>query len=417
MITPEKAAALRDQLASVLSEDTRNVERLLSRLDSITRDSGISAHAALLLLLTHLAFEDDQARKHWDGILAQREQLSAALGRDPGLRVALLDYFMNVNRRLSHPILIDLDMLEAGERGGFEDSLTRMPTDRVFRTGASTELRRARRYGGRVPVALFDLDDFARINREFGEIVGDRILREAAALLRNEVRDTDLVARTGEDGFGLVLPETDRNGALVLAERFRWEMEAHFAARDVGGRAVALTVSAGVACYPDDAESPEALLECAAQALYCAKAEGKNTVRAYRPERRRYLRFDLEPELMEVEVIAPRDLGRSRPRNLSLSGILFESPEPLDVGEEIEIRLSGIPGAASGEQPLRVRGNVVRLEEIPERATAGDARPGEDGAVARFEIGVALEMDLEGSGQGLLDLLEKVQGMKAAGRP
>jgi diguanylate cyclase (GGDEF)-like protein len=242
------------------------------------------------------------------------------------------DYFVNVNRRLAQPVLIDLEMFEAGPRAASVDSLTGLATDRAFRGALQGELRRAKRYGLTVPVVLFDLDDFARVNREFGQLVGDRLLREVGILLHNKIRDIDLAARPGEYEMALILPETDRNGALLVAERFRWEVESHFARREAGGRPDGLTISAGVACYPEDARAPEALLDRAAQALYRAKAQGKNSVQAFEPERRRFLRFDLDPTRVEVEVLAPRDLGRAVPRNLCRSGIVFGSPEPLEVG-------------------------------------------------------------------------------------
>jgi len=173
-----------------------------------------------------------------------------------------------------------------------------------------------------------------------------------------------------------------------VAERFRQELEEFFATRESCGQAVRLTVSAGVACYPDDAAAPEELLERAAQALYQAKAGGRNAVELYRPERRRYLRFDLDPARFEVEVLAPADHGPGRLRNYSRSGILFTSPEPLEVGERLEIRLR--EDAVEGDETApRLRGRVVRLEELVPERTADDEEPSCD----HFEIGVALEDD------------------------
>ena len=73
MINRREADLIRDRLLGVLDEDARNTQRLLSRLDSITDESGVSAHSALLLILTHLAFDEEEARKHWDAILAHRD--------------------------------------------------------------------------------------------------------------------------------------------------------------------------------------------------------------------------------------------------------------------------------------------------------------------------------------------------------
>jgi diguanylate cyclase (GGDEF)-like protein len=415
VITHEEAGRLRDELLAVLAEDAQNAERLLARLDTLSRETGISAHAALLLILTHLAFEDTQARRHWDAILGHREAMAGTIGRDPGLRVALLDYFVNINRRLAQPVLIDLEMFEAGPRAAAVDSLTGLATDRAFRGSLQGELRRAKRYALTVPIVLFDLDDFARVNRDFGRLVGDRLLREVGILLHNKIRDIDLAARPGEDEMALILPETDRNGALLVAERFRWEVESHFSRREAGGRPVGLTISAGVACYPQDASAPEALLDRAAQALYRAKAQGKNSVQAYEPERRRFLRFALDPARVEVEVLAPRDLGRAVPRNLCRNGIVFGSPEPLEVGEEIEIRLTG-GGKDAEAPPVRLRGRVVRLEEIPEATEAEAAETGER-LRERFEIGVAFDADWLGDDQDLLAFLERAQADRVAKRP
>jgi hypothetical protein len=191
----------------------------------------------------------------------------------------------------------------------------------------------------------------------------------------------------------VLLPETDRNGAFLVAERFRREIEVHFRRREVAGRPAGITISSGVASYPDDASDAATLLARAAQALYQAKAAGKNVVLVHSPERRHFLRFDLGTRRCEVEVVASRDLTGSRVRNSSRNGLLFESPEPLDVGEEIEIRLEG----GGGEAPRRVmtlRGRVVRLEELPV------------GAEGRFEVGVAFDLRAGQSEDELLEFLE-----------
>ena len=121
VITREEADRLRDQLLAVLEEDAHNAERLLARLEAISTETGIGAHAALLLILCRLAFEDGEARTHWNRIVAHRAALSRTLGRDIGVRVALFDYFINVNRRLVQPTLIDLEMYESGETTGQND--------------------------------------------------------------------------------------------------------------------------------------------------------------------------------------------------------------------------------------------------------------------------------------------------------
>jgi len=405
VISRDEAEGLRGQLLALLREDARNAERLASRLDSITDETGIGAHAALLLILTHLPFEEEDARRHWQSILAHREELSQRIGRDAGVRVAVLDYFININRSLVQPTLIDLELSETLRSDSGSDPITGLANDRRFRSALQTELRRARRYRQRSSVIVVDVDGFASINERFGSFVGDRLLRELGILLNNNVRDIDVVARLGEDELALLLPETGRNAAFTVAERFRREAESYFATRESGGNPIGLTVSAGLACYPDDAATPEALLGRAAQALYQAKAAGRNLVETYRPERRRFLRFDLDPERFEVEVLAPADRGPIRLRNCSRNGLLFTSSEPLEVGEELEIRLIDEGGAA--DTPRRLRGRVVRLEELPAEADpAGSASGG--AADGRYEVGLALDEDA--GAHDVLELLERSGG-------
>jgi hypothetical protein len=141
------------------------------------------------------------------------------------------------------------------------------------------------------------------------------------------------------------------------------------------------------------AEDAEGALRSADQALYQAKSSGKNAVLVHSPERRRFLRFDLQTRRCEIEVLAPTDAGAGRVRNLSRNGILFASPEPLDVGEDVEIRLES--GAVdTPRRVLSLRGRVVRLEEVP------------SGENDRFEVGVAFDLDAESGEQELLEFLE-----------
>ncbi len=393
-----RSETLREELLAILAEDAHNAKRLCDRLDLLEGEVGVGAHAALLMILTRKSFPDDEARSHWNAIVKRQNEMSQALSREIGVRVAALDYFVNVNRQLVQPVLIDFELLESSCQNATLDPLTGLASEGTFRTAVSNELRRSRRYELNAAVVLFDLDEFAALNDRLGPLVADRILREASILLGNKVRDIDLVARCRSDELVLLLSETDRNGALLVADRCRTAIEQFFATDSASRPATNLTVSGGVAAYPEDAQTPEQLLVCAAQALYQAKAAGKNLIELHQPERRRYLRFDLEPGLFEVEVLAP---GAAEPRallNVSREGLLFTSPEAIDVGERIELRLR-----VGDANPPVLRGSVVRLEELPEL----------DGpALDRFDIGVVFDMEGAPSRQALLSFLERARVSK-----
>jgi diguanylate cyclase (GGDEF)-like protein len=414
MRSGDEVQRVRSELLEVLSEDALNAQRLVERLDALSHESGVGPYGALLLSLTRLPFEESEARRHWQEILKHRTELAQRLGRDVGVRLAVLDYFMNVNRRLVRPTLVDLHLDDGAVRREGEDPLTGLVSVGAFRSALQHEMRRARRYRQKVSVVLFDFDGFTRVNALVGPLVGDRLLREAAILLHNKVRDIDLASRPGEDEFALVLPATDRNGALLVADRFRREVEAHFARRPAAGQPLGLTVSAGVASYPDEAPTPEALLEKAARALYQAKAAGGNTVHVDEGERRRYLRFDLDPTRFEVEVLSPSGVPRAAARNLSRTGLLFRSHERIEVGEEIELRL--LDTAEPGGEPVRVGGRVVRLEELAQGRADGEDSEAAEAELDRWDVGVALDLDWGAEEGDFLALLERAMGRRP-GKP
>jgi two-component system cell cycle response regulator len=162
------------------------------------------------------------------------------------------------------------------------DPLTQVLNRRALTLRLTSELDRARRYNSVVTLLLIDLDHFKRVNDTFGHLTGDDALREVAALLQHAVRSVDVVARYGGEEFVVVLPETAEAGAVAFAERMRERIEAHeFAVPSEMGSRLRLTASIGVATFPSPrVDSAEDLFTQADAALYRAKAEGRNRVRA-----------------------------------------------------------------------------------------------------------------------------------------
>ena len=160
------------------------------------------------------------------------------------------------------------------------DPLTQTLNRRALTVRLTAELDRARRYDSVVTLLMLDLDHFKKVNDTYGHLVGDEVLREVAALLQNAVRSVDVVARYGGEEFVIVLPETAEEGGVTFAERIRERVEA-----ETFGQAekvkLKLTASIGVANYPSPRiESVEDLFARADAALYRAKADGRNRVRA-----------------------------------------------------------------------------------------------------------------------------------------
>lgn len=144
------------------------------------------------------------------------------------------------------------------------------------------EVARAARHDRPVAFLMVDLDHFKRINDTYGHLVGDTVLRELAALLRTQVREVDLLGRYGGEEFAVVLPDTGRPEARAVAERVRQVvLGTAFQAYD---ERLALTVSIGVAAFPQDAADAAELVERADAAMYAAKLAGRDRVEVVTPE-------------------------------------------------------------------------------------------------------------------------------------
>lgn len=156
------------------------------------------------------------------------------------------------------------------------DPLTGLPNHRSMVLALEQELERAGRYGGACSLLFLDLDHFKALNDSCGHLAGDSVLTEMVAPILDGLRSADVAGRWGGEEFVVILPETEVADAVIAAQRIREAVAAHLFSIGGGAR---LTCSIGVATYPFDAGSPEALIEAADRAMYAAKRLGRNQVR------------------------------------------------------------------------------------------------------------------------------------------
>ena len=160
------------------------------------------------------------------------------------------------------------------------DELTQVFNRRKFYEEIEREVNRAERYEHPLSLLMIDIDLFKRVNDAHGHQAGDKVLQETARLIRENVRNVDIVARYGGEEFVVLLPETNAEGeenTYKIAERLRAAIEGHVVTVKEGVD-VSVTVSIGIATYPVDAKDPANLITAADQALYEAKRGGRNQI-------------------------------------------------------------------------------------------------------------------------------------------
>lgn len=158
------------------------------------------------------------------------------------------------------------------------DPLTELPNRRRFEEIVRGELARIQRYGGQCSLVMIDVDYFKNYNDTLGHLAGDVILKELAQLMREQLRLSDVLARYGGEEFGMIMINTPKDEAFRAVERLRRVIAEHpFRGAHVQpGKQ--LTISAGVACAPQDGLRYEDLVDRADGALYAAKRKGRNLV-------------------------------------------------------------------------------------------------------------------------------------------
>lgn len=212
--------------------------------------------------------------------------------RVPPLRGAeLAELGDNVNRmaaaiqhereNLEHTVALrtqELQSLNARlERLAVTDGLTGVFNHRRFQEALEAELLRSDRHKRPMGVLMVDVDFFKKVNDAMGHPAGDALLRQLAVALGQDLRQTDLIARYGGEEFGVLLPETTKAEAMQVGERMRANVEEKV--NHGTPWPLRITVSIGVATFPEDGKTPEELLIAADQALYLAKRHGRNRVR------------------------------------------------------------------------------------------------------------------------------------------
>lgn len=349
---------LRASLIQQLSFYSHNEDEFLRHVDHLAETEGDRIYPVLLNILTQLEFDHEEAPSIWRDLVLHRQQMMKAIHRPINLTTAVCDYMLTVQKALTQPKVVELNLFEETSHYSKCDRLTGLYNRNYFGEALKSEASRCRRYQTEFSLVFLDIDHFKFINDTFGHLAGDQVLKSIANLIQSEKRAEDIAARFGGEEIVLILPETPKYNALIIAERIRHKIE--YLDLKIKGEVIRATVSGGVATFPLDTDIENEILDCADRALYRAKHRGRNQIVLFSDDKRHDVRIDW------VGPIKIQELGKKtsllpalgRIKDLSLSGILFESDTPIDMGSRIQVEVPLL----SEEQPLVVVGQVTRLQ-------------------------------------------------------
>ena len=160
-----------------------------------------------------------------------------------------------------------------------KDGLTGLYNHAYIKERLKQEIYRCQRYQHPLSLLMIDIDDFKSLNDNYGHVVGDRVLKALSMLLHELVRPSDIIGRYGGEEFLVILPQTNSENSLAVAERIRENIESNkFEVHPSKNKISKVTVSIGLCAYPDHGKTSEDLIAFADESLYAAKKEGKNRV-------------------------------------------------------------------------------------------------------------------------------------------
>lgn len=249
-------------------------------------NTGVIYHLAERMSLpNYLVYQHDQLQGLLYSLIEHQGEVIGSLNiftRDPQRRFSAEE--MDLVRGLTPMIalaMVNARMYERIQYQASTDGLTGLANRRQLDDLLARETERSKRYQRIFSLLMIDLDHYKCYNDTYGHEMGDALLKDVASLLRSKLRAGDIPCRYGGDEFLVILPEVDKPGALNIAQRLRREVSAHFTPTEGDPNCDRLTLSIGVATFPEDADNPTELLRCADQALYRAKQMGRDRVEVF----------------------------------------------------------------------------------------------------------------------------------------
>lgn len=349
-------------LVEYFGENGNQVDLAPEIIGNLEEKYGHDIYARILFSLTQIEFLPEQAKEYWSKIIDHRSNLKKALGRDAGLRVALCDFFTNIEPKFKNPIFLEVGVLLQKEKAAFVDDMTGLFNRRFFNQALQKAVEMTKRSDIPFSLLIIDVNSFKEYNDLFGHKIGDRILSDIAETLKLNARAIDYLVRYGGDEFALILPETDKETSIQVAHRHKEAVDK----RSFYGEGMLskgnLSISLGLATYPVDAYDGLDLFRKADEALYQAKAKPDGICHSL-PEQRQEIRRPFAAEaLYNIETPNETLYYSGEIIDISLGGMLCHSQNKIDKGAPVEISFND---PTSGDNMI-LHARAVRVIQNPD---------------------------------------------------
>ena len=265
-----------DPVPSAMSAEESFLELIAETLESLDRAARAQFLQRFFKTLAQLELSDAASLEYWEHIVRRRRELAESLGKPVSLRTAIVEVLAS-SSHLRVPVLMEYDELKKLQFNAATDPLTGLYNRRLFDDHFERELNRALRYSQHLAVVMLDLHQFKEVNDRYGHARGDLLLKTVAATLGKSLRTSDYAFRIGGDEFALLLVQSDKDQAAILANRVR----ANFAATtEALQMSATLSLDYGLAVYPEDGDQKEVLMRVADARLYEMKQTQRSAAEA-----------------------------------------------------------------------------------------------------------------------------------------
>ncbi|MCC5814612.1 MAG: GGDEF domain-containing protein [Leptospira sp.] len=265
-------------LDSIMNQLEKKPWAIPNLIDDPSKGDYAEVLSNLVYLLTNLSMDPVEAKYLMEETFKTRIRMGECLNRPVDFRVALLDLILQKKEFIKNPKVIEIKLYLEQEKKAMIDYLTGLYNKRYYEETMDREINQAKRYSRSFSIILFDIDNFKLVNDTFGHSLGDEVLKILATILKKNVRKEDTLCRAGGEEFVIILPDTASEGARKVAEKIR---EAFHEETLNDSK---LSLSGGIATYPNDGNNKSELFECADKAMYFSKFSGKNKITVFGEE-------------------------------------------------------------------------------------------------------------------------------------